>query len=99
MAPRFDAPLERLERDLSGFSGNRAFARGQRRTSPASLGVPLSGNTDAMNVQKRQRKRVAPKRVATKAPSTSAALRETLRGIAKPGEAEKFVRRLREEWD
>jgi len=27
------------------------------------------------------------------------ALRETLRGIAKPGEAKKFVRRLREEWD
>jgi hypothetical protein len=42
---------------------------------------------------------VAPKGVAKKAVNASAALRETLRGIAKPGGSQKFVRRLREEWD
>ena len=59
----------------------------------------MSGHTGAMKAQKRHRKRVAPKRVAKKALNAPAALSETLRGIAKRGEAQKFVRRLRAEWD
>ena len=59
----------------------------------------MSGHIGEMNSQKRQRKRVSPKCVAKKALKAPATLRETLRGIAKPGEAQKFVRRLRAEWD
>ena len=59
----------------------------------------MSGHTGAVKAQKRHRKRVAARRVATKALDVPAALRETLRGIAKRGEAQKFVRRLRAEWD
>jgi len=52
-----------------------------------------------MTARRPQRKRVAPKRVNKKTLPVAVALRETLRGIAKPGEAKKFVRRLRKEWD
>jgi hypothetical protein len=52
-----------------------------------------------MTARKPQRKRVAPKRVDKKTVPAAVALRETLRGIAKPGRVQKFVRRLREEWD